>query len=240
MRRRSPSPDPVRPFLMKNSFLGRLPAVVIVALLEKGEIRRLAKGAIVYERGDPGHSLMVVIKGRIKLSNTSVDGNEVILHFVGVGDVFGEIAALDGKERAADAIALEDSVVFVVYTRDLLPTLIAHPHAMLELLQALCERIRAGAAMIEDNVLEMRRRTARGLLRLARQQGGRKADRTQPQLKISQEELGKYLGMSRGNVNRQLRQLKIANVIRIRGTAITITHHRGLVDIAEASSTKNR
>jgi CRP-like cAMP-binding protein len=130
--------------------------------------------------------------------------------------------------------------VFAVSKRDLLPTLIAHPHAMLEVLQALCEKIRAGAAIIEDKTLEMRHRTARGLLRLARQQGQTKAGGGQLQLKISQEELGKYLGMSRENVNRQLRQLKIANVISIRGTEISITHQRGLVDIAQAWSTKER
>src|SRR5262245_62822541 len=94
MRRRSPSPDPVRPFLMKNSFLGRLPAVVIVALLEKGEIRRLAKGAIAYERGDPGHSLMVVIKGRINFSIKTWNAIEVILNSAGVAVVLGGFGAL--------------------------------------------------------------------------------------------------------------------------------------------------
>ena len=59
---------------------------------------------------------MVLTKGRIKLTNTSSDGKEVVLHYVGVGNIFGEVAALDGKERAADAIALEDAEVFVVST----------------------------------------------------------------------------------------------------------------------------
>src|SRR5262245_48175732 len=141
----APPRDHVRPFLTNNTFLGRLPGTVLDALIEKGQLRRFAKGDIAYRRGDPGDSLMVLIKGRIKLTNTSVEGKEVALHYVGVGDIFGEIAALDGKERAADSIVLEDSEVFVVCTRDLLPTLTAHPDAMLEVLQALCEKIRTGA-----------------------------------------------------------------------------------------------
>jgi CRP/FNR family cyclic AMP-dependent transcriptional regulator len=178
--------------------------------------------------------LIVLIKGRIKLTNTSVSGKEVVLHYLGTGDIFGELAALDGKERAADAIALEDSEVFVVYTRDhLLPILIAHPRALQEILQALCEKIRDGAAIIEDNTLEMRGRTARGLLRLARQHGRPSTDGTSLQLEISQEELGKYLGISRPNVSRQLGQLKIANMIRISGTEISIIDEKGLVDIAQ-------
>jgi CRP-like cAMP-binding protein len=230
----------IRRFLTQSTFLGRLPGGVIDDLLEKGQLLRLANGAIAYRRGDAGDRLMVLTKGRIKLTATNVDGKEVVLHYVGVGDIFGEIAALDGKEYAADAIAMEDSEVFAVGTRDLLPTLIAHPDAMLNVLQALCEKIRAGATIIEDRTLEMRRRMARGLLRLARQQGQTKAASAQLQLKISQEELGKYVGMSRENVNRQLRELKIANVIGTKGTEITITHQRRLVEIARVPSTTER
>ena len=105
--------DGVRPFITHNTFLGRLPRIVLDALMGRGQVRSFTKGAVVYRRGDPGDSLMVVIEGRVKLTNISRSGKEVVLHYVGVGDIFGEIAALDGKERAADAIALEDSEVFV-------------------------------------------------------------------------------------------------------------------------------
>jgi CRP/FNR family cyclic AMP-dependent transcriptional regulator len=225
--------DRVRPFLKNNTFLRRLPDVVLDALLRKGQVRRFAKGEFAYRRGDRGDSLIVVIEGRIKLTNTNMGGKEVVLHYVGVGDIFGEIAALDGKERAADAVALEDSEVFAVYRRDLMPTLAAHPRAMQEILQALCEKVRAGASIIEDNALKLRGRTARGLLRLAGQHGQRSADGTSLQLTISQEELGKYLRISRSNVNRQLGQLRTANMIRISGTEISIIDEKGLSDIVQ-------
>jgi CRP-like cAMP-binding protein len=107
-------------------------------------------------------------------------------HYVGSGNIFGEIAALDGKERAADAVALEDCQIFTLNALDLLPTLAAHPHAMLQILHALCEKIRIAATVIEDNPVEMRWRTARKLLRLARQHGRTVADAGPLQLTISQ------------------------------------------------------
>jgi CRP-like cAMP-binding protein len=223
-----------RPLLKQNSFLGRLPEVVLEQLIQKGQIRSFVKGSIIYRRGDPGDSLMVVISGRIKLANVSANGKEVVLYFVGPGDIYGEIAALDSKERAADAVALEDSEVFFVYTRDLLPILMAHPPAMFEVIQALCEKVRIGAMIIEDNSLEMRARVARGLHRLAQQHGRRSADGTSLQLTISQEELGKHLGLSRTNVNRQLGQLKTANVIRIAGMEISIIDEQALAEFAES------
>lgn len=238
MATHSPPLQHVRPFLTKNTFLGRMPSVVLDALMRKGLVRSYAKASYIYRRGEPGDSLMVVITGRIKLTNTSVGAKEVVLHFLGVGDIYGEVAALDGEERACDAVALEDTEVFIVYTRDLLPTLIAHPHAMLEVVKALCEKIRAGAAIIEDNTLQMRARVARGLLRLARQQRHTGADGGCLRLSISQEEFGNYLGLSRTNVNRQLGQLKVANMLKISGTQISITNEKGLAGIADVPARK--
>ena len=237
MSTHAPDLDSVRPFLTRNTFLGRLPDVVLDTLVRKGQVRRCEKGDLIYRRGDPGDSLMVVISGRVKLANTNVGGKEVALDFLGVGDILGETSALDGKERAIDAVALETSDIFVVYTRDLLPTLLEHPQALLEIIRELCERARAGAAIIEDNTLKMRARLARGLLRLARRRGRRSEDGTSLLLAISQEELGNHLGLARANVNRQLRQLKLANLIRIDGAEIGIVDEQGLDEIgADCSS----
>ena len=226
----------VRPLLTRSTFLGRLPGSVIDGLLGKGRLKSLVQGASAYRRGDPGDSLMVLTKGRIKLTNTSSHGKEIVLHYVGIGEIFGEVAALDGKERAADAIALEDAEVFVVSTRDLWPILLTHRDAMRHIVEALCEKIRAVATIIEDNTLEMRCRVARGLLRLTDQPGRITTDSAHPKLRITQSELGKYLGMSRQTVNRQLGQLKIANVISIKGNEIHITDKEGLADIAQEAS----
>jgi CRP/FNR family transcriptional regulator, cyclic AMP receptor protein len=114
--------------------------------------------------------------------------------------------------------------------------LIEHPKAMLEIIQILCQKLRAASAIIEDNTLEMRGRTAKGLLRLCRQHGRTSKEGIRLQLSLSQRELGAYLGISRANVSRQLGQLKDANVIRIDGAQITIIDEAGLAAIAAASA----
>jgi CRP-like cAMP-binding protein len=177
--------------------------------------------------------LLVLTSGQAKLTSISPTAREIVMHFVGAGDVFGETSALDGKERAVTAVALEDLEVFIIYSRDLLPTLTAHPGAMLAVVHALCETIRHGAAVIEDNTLEMRGRMARGLLRLARQHGRADGDRVSLALTISQEDLGKYLDLSRANVSRQLGHLKTAGVLKIDGTQMTIVDADELAAIGE-------
>jgi CRP-like cAMP-binding protein len=91
----------------------------------------IAKGDTICRRGEPGDSLMVLLSGRVKVVNTTTDAKEVVLNVLGPGDLNGEIGALDGKGRTADAIALEACEIFTVNARDLLQTLAAHPAALL-------------------------------------------------------------------------------------------------------------
>lgn len=234
----SPLAERVRPFLRNNTFLGGLPAEALDALIRRGHIKKYAKGDVVCRRHDPGDSLMLVLDGRLKITNVTADGREVVLNFLGPGDLNGEIAVLDGKERTANAIAIQDTEAFVVYARDLLPTITAHPEVMLEIAKILCEKLRAASAIIEDNTLEMRARVAKGLLRLAQQLGRTSKDGIRLDLVVSQSELGNYLSLSRANVSRQLGQLKDAQVLKIQGTQIVIIDQKGLAEIAEAATSK--
>src|SRR5205823_1329479 len=107
----------------------------------------------------------------------------------------------------------------------------------LEIMQILCQRLRATSAIIEDGTLAMRGRAAKGLLRLAHQHGRTSKDGIRLHLILSQDDLGKYLDISRENVSRQLGHLKDANVIRIEGSQVVITNETGLAAIAESAST---
>jgi CRP-like cAMP-binding protein len=107
---------------------------------------------------------------------------------------------------------------------------------MLEVMQIVCERLRSASAIIADNALAMRGRAAKGLLRLAEQHGRTSKDGVRIELMLSQDDLGKYLGLSRANVSRQLGQLKLANVLKIEGSQVVISDAKGLAEIAESAS----
>jgi CRP/FNR family transcriptional regulator, cyclic AMP receptor protein len=219
-------------FLGENTFLGALPDEALITLTRRGHIRTFAKGAVIYRRGEPGNSLMVVLSGRIKIANVSPEGREVVLNFLRAGDLSGEIAVLDGKERTADAVALEKARALVISGRDLLPILTTYPNALLEITKILCEKLRAASAIVEDSTREMRARAARGLLRLAERHGTVSNHAIRLDLLLSQQDLGSYLGISRENVSRQLRQLRFANVMHLEEGHIVITDRVGLAEIA--------
>jgi len=230
------SKDQLLGFLKSQTFFGGLPDAALERLIRKGHTRTFSKGDIIFRRGDPGDRLTVIVSGRIKIANITADAKEVVLNFLDPGDINGEIAVLDGNARSADAIALEDCEVFVIFARDLMPVLTDHPQAMLEIMQILCQRLRAVSAIVEDATLAMRGRVAKGLLRLATQHGRTGKRGIRLQLALSQKELGKYLGLSRENVSRQLRRLKDDNVIAMEGPQVVILDQAGLTAIAECAS----
>jgi CRP-like cAMP-binding protein len=231
----SPLIERIRPFLRNNTIFGGLPDTALDALIGRGHTKKFAKGDVVCRRGEPGDRLMVLLSGRIKITNVTPGAKEIVLNFLGLGDIIGEIAALDDKERTADAIALEASEVFAVHARDLLPTLTAHPKVLLDIVRILCERLRSTSAIIEDNTLEMRGRIARGLLRLAQQHGRTCKHGIRLNLTMSQTELGGYLSLSRENVSRELGRLRDASLLIFDGSQIIITDEQGLAIVASNS-----
>ena len=233
----SPIADRIRVFLKKQSILGSLSDTALDALVLRGCIKTYAAGEFICRREEHGETLMVIVTGWVKITNSNPDGREIVLNFLGPGDTSGELALFDGKGRSADVVALDATEVFLIYARDLLPMLTAHPQTLLEIIESLCEKLRAASAIIEDNSLDMRRRIARGLLRLVLQHGRLSKEGIRVSLTLSQSELGAYLSLSRENVNRQLGQLRDANVIRNDGPQIIVTNEFALREIAEGTST---
>jgi CRP/FNR family transcriptional regulator, cyclic AMP receptor protein len=226
--------EQARAALRDASFLGGLPEPLLDQLAQRAHITSYPKGETIYRRGDGGDTMMVILSGRVKITNVTAEAKEVILNFLGPGDVNGEIAVLDGRERTAGAVALEDTQALVIYRRDLLPALMADPQSMLEVINILCEKIRSTSLIVEDNSLQMQGRTASGLLRLANQHGKKTARGVMIDLKLSQRDLGNYVGLSRENVSRQLKDLREAGLVIIDDQALIVPDLDALKERAES------
>src|ERR1051326_4026684 len=157
-----------RQVLRRSPLFSRLGESEIEAMLAHAHVVRHAHGDLIFAKGDPGSSMMAVLKGRVMISTASPDGRQIVLSVFREGEVFGEIALLDGKERTADATAMTDCELLVVPRRSLLAALERHPDLCLEFLVVLCERIRRTNEQVEDFAfLALETRLAKTLLRLA-------------------------------------------------------------------------
>ena len=228
-----------RQLLSRNAVFGALGPAEIDRVLALGRERRVDDGQVLFRKGEPGSSMMAVLRGRVRIGAYSEDGREVILNIIEPGGVVGELALLDGRERSADAAAMGDGALLVIERRDFLPFLERNPKIALCLLEVLCERVRRTSAMVEDIVfLNLPGRLSRLLLKLAELHGkdapgggGRRID-----LRLSQRDLGNLVAASRESVNKQLRAWQDEGLIAFERGAVTLLAPERLEELAAAEA----
>lgn len=183
-------------------------------ILKFASERRVRRGQTIFQRGDDGSSLMAVLRGRVRISSVSGDGKELTLNVINPGEIFGEIALLDGQPRSADATAIEDTTLLVVERRNFVPFLRQNEDLFLRLLAVLCARLRRTSTALEEIALfDLPVRFARVLLKLGVDYGRPCAAGTRIELKLSQRDLSNLVASSRESVNKQLRAWRESGVL---------------------------
>ncbi len=169
--------------------------------------RRYRARQVVLRKGDPALQIFVIVSGRLKAITSGAEGREATLSIMGPGEVFGEVAVLDGEPRSATISALERCELLVIHRDDFFRYLQKSPRVAIKLLEVLARRLRRLSERVEDaTFLEVPGRLAKQLLRLADKYGrniGSGAVRIE--LKLSQQELGDLVGVTRESINKQLR-----------------------------------
>lgn len=224
-------------FLQAATFLGALPDDALNAIVKFGHIKHYRKGQTIFDNGDPGDYMLIILSGRIKISNIGAEAREIILNLLSAGDLIGEIAVLSGGERTAAAVALEDTQTFQLFRRDLMPVLMAHPEALVEIVAILCDKLRNTSAIIEDTHSSMQGRLAAALWRLAQQHGHQTKDGILIGFELNQRDLGNYASLSRENISRQLASLSKAGIILVSNGKVLIKDASRLMALADGIGT---
>ena len=115
----------------------------ISAMLQR---QTYASGRKVFEQGQPGLGLYILVSGEIEISQEDEDGSQPVLSRVKPGEFFGELALLDDAPRTATATAIEETELVVFFRTSLLTLAEDRPHAGVEVLmhlsQIVAERLR--------------------------------------------------------------------------------------------------
>jgi CRP/FNR family transcriptional regulator, cyclic AMP receptor protein len=197
----------------------------------------LKRGATIYSKGDPGNSLYVVISGTAKMSISSPDGRSAILNLIGPGEIFGEIALLDGRERTADATANTNCEVFIIDRREFLPFVRSQPALAMKFIELLCARLRWTSDQVEQIILQdLPGRLASALIRLTERHKAAQGGHT---IAITQQEISEMVGMTRESINKQLRAWAARHWVRLEHGAIVVLDAEPLQALAAAGSEDN-
>jgi CRP/FNR family transcriptional regulator, cyclic AMP receptor protein len=189
--------------------------------------RSYPRDAVIFSQSDPGDALFGVVTGRVRISASSNSGREVFLNIMEPGDTFGEIALLDGRPRTASASTMAPSDLLIIQREQFLRLLMQEPMLTDHLLRLLCSRLRWVSGVAEESaLLSVPARLARRLLSLSRLHGRRSTTGTE--LTVSQEEMARFLGLSRQIVNHHLQDWKAEGWVALGRGRITILNERAL------------
>jgi len=199
-------------------------------LVARAHVRKFGAGDTIFLIGAPGDSMMAILEGTVRISVPSPEGKEVVLAILHPGEVFGEIALLDGKGRTADARAMVPCSVAVLDRRDVLAFFERHAKAWPKLVEVLCERLRrTDEHLAEMALLEVPLRLAKALLRVLEGQAGD----TSGKVALSQRELGNMVGASRESINKCLSEWQRRGIVSMQDNFITVRNRALLEQMAD-------
>lgn len=195
---------------------------------------RHAKGSAVFEQDGAAHSFFLLLHGRLRVVRLTPDGQQVVVRFVGRGDVFGIAKAIGRDTYPGTAVAVVDSVA-LMWPSSLWPELLAeHPALALNAMQTMGARIQeAHTRVVEMSTEQVERRVAHALLRLANQAGHTVEDGIEIDFPISRQDVAEMTGTTLHTVSRILSGWELAGLVRGGRQRIVICEPHKLFMVAE-------
>ncbi len=220
---RSPTANEKRELVEGHGLFEGLSRVDLDNLLARARVEHYPAGRRIFEKGSPGRSMMAIIRGSVRISASSTSTRrELVFTTLRSGEIFGEIAILDGQRRTADATAITDCELLVLDRREFIPFLEHRPDVSLQLLKVFCHRLRHTNEHVEHAVFEhLNCRLARTLLHLGRSSPQPSKGDT-CSIRVSQQELADMVGATRESVNKRLRGWQNTGLVRLESRLIII------------------
>lgn len=155
-----------------------LDGAALAGVVGAGRTRRLPKDEILFEQGAPATALHLLLQGRLKVTQSGPEGEQVLLHFVGPGEPAGVLALLGpGQAYPATAGAVVDCALLSWEGPALRGVVERHPAVTANAMRAMAGRTQEVHARLRELGAErVERRLAMALLRLVRQAGAREPD----------------------------------------------------------------
>jgi CRP/FNR family cyclic AMP-dependent transcriptional regulator len=183
--------------------------------------RTFSPGQVVIAEGEPCQAVYLVVRGVVRTHRLSPEGREHVLAYLGTGELFNLVPALDGGFNLATVEAVTDTTLYVIPCQRFRSVMREHHQVALAVLESLAAEVRRLSDMVEDLALHtVRTRLARFLLAYA--------EEMQPPRRWTQEEIAAHIGTVREMVGRTLRAFVVDGLIRRERGRIVVVDREGL------------
>lgn len=198
------------------------------------EVQRLKRKQPIFMPGDASDKVYLLKSGLVKISKVTEDGKELTLLFLSQGDIFGELAVIDGGPRNTLGEAYEDSVVCAIGRVEFLTFVVARPRVALELMRLIATRRQKLENKIDNLLFKGAHARLAGLfLELAKEFGVRDSRGMIINLKLTHREMANLIGSTRETVSFALLDLKRDQLIETDGKRVIILDATGLETLCE-------
>jgi CRP/FNR family transcriptional regulator len=201
-----------------------LRSVPLFSDLEQDELERFSRVAVarsfpaatrVFHEGDHSDACYIVRTGSFRVTREHSDGRAITLATLGPGDIFGELAMLDGEVRSASVEALSDGELLALPAGEVRSLLARHPEITVKLVAALARRLRAANERISRQSFQtVPSRVAGVLSQLVAEESPRDGKAGEVTIRMNQADLAQLAGTSRESVSRFLADLDRAGIVR--------------------------
>jgi CRP-like cAMP-binding protein len=210
-------------FLKRCDLFERLSAAESRRLERRAVMRNCKRGEIIYFPMEPGQSVLVLARGRVKIKAITPDGKEAIFAFIEEGEIFGELAVLDNQPRNEYAEAVTDAQVVVIPREELLWLMSQRPDVALHVTKLLGFRVRRIENRLRNIMFRSNReRIVALLLELLESHGQRHGTGWEIRLRLSHQELANLIGATRETVTVTLGKLQYERLVQVRRRKIVV------------------
>jgi CRP/FNR family transcriptional regulator, cyclic AMP receptor protein len=201
-----------------------LRSVPLFSDLEQDELESFSRVAVprafpaatrVFHEGDHSDACYIVRSGSFRVTREHSDGRAITLATLGAGDIFGELAMLDGEVRSASVEALSDGELLALPAGEVRALLGRHPEITVKLIAALVRRLRAANERISRQSFQtVPSRVAGVLSQLVAEEAPQAGKEGEVTIRMNQADLAQLAGTSRESVSRFLADLDRAGIVR--------------------------
>ena len=195
------------------------------------------KNAYLFHQGDPARRFCVLVNGKVKLTQLTEDGQQIILRYVSPGEAFAIIAVLSKIPYPVTATAVDQVSLLSWEDKEMLDLMQKHPQLAINSLSILAKRIQEFQDRFREIATErVERRIARALLRLASQTGRKLEHGILIDISLTRQDLAEMTGTTLYTVSRTLSQWEKDGLVSSQREQVTILSPHQLVVLAEEMS----
>lgn len=211
-------------FLQQTPLFTGIPQSKLDIIAKDMVKRRFRQGEIIFREGDPGRVLYLIHFGQVRVFVNGLDGSETsVILFGRPGDIFGELAVIDGLPRSATAVALHDTTLYIMRREQFRDHMRRFPQLSLNFMKELSRKVRYNTRQVDSLAsLPVPQRLARKLMELAQDYGQVQGNGVFIDMLLTQGNLASLIGATRESTNKSLRDFRKQEWIHLNRGYITI------------------